>query len=101
MIVYNITNKVATGIETAWLQWQKEVHIPEIMASGKFISYNMYRLLEHDDEEGVTYVIQFTAGNRTAYQEYIDAFAPLLRKKAFDQWGNQFIAFRSLMEVIH
>lgn len=101
MIVYNITTKVALGIEAAWLQWQKETHIPEIMASGKFSKYNMYRLLEHDDDEGVTYVIQFTAVDLTAYQDYIDAFDPLLRKKAFQQWGNQFIAFRSLLEVIH
>ncbi len=101
MIIYNITVKVDAGIDAAWLLWQREVHIPEIMASGKFIDYKLCRLLEQDETDGITYVTQFTAATEKEYREYIDSYAPLLRQKAFDTWGNGFVAFRSLMEVIH
>lgn len=100
MIIYNITNKVHPSIEDPWLQWQKEEHIPDTMRSGQFTDYKIFRLLEQDDSDGVTYVIQYTAPSKEHYQHYIDAFAPALRKKAFDKWGDLFIAFRTIMQVL-
>jgi hypothetical protein len=102
MIVYNITVKIAAAIETDWVQWQKQEHIPDIMATGLFAAYRFYKLLtDEPDEEGPTYVVQYDATDFVHYQRYIDAHAPLLRKKAFDKWGDQFIAFRSLLEVVN
>jgi hypothetical protein len=101
MIIYNITIKVEPAAEAAWLQWQREEHIPEILSSGKFMDHSMYRLLEQDESDGITYVTQFRAYGMDQYLEYIENFAPLLRQKSFDKWGNRFIAFRSLLEVIH
>lgn len=100
MIVYNITTKIAAGIEKEWLQWQKEESIPVIMATGHFTAFQLHRLLEQDDEDGITYVIQFTASGIEQYQEYIDTVATSLLEKAFDKWGDQFISFHSVMEVV-
>lgn len=101
MIVYNITTKVHRSVNTAWLQWQREEHIPEIMATGFFTGYTFLRLLEQDDTEGFTYAVQYTAGNEENYLGYMQQCAPLLRKKALDKWGDRIISFRSLLEVIH
>jgi len=101
MIVYNISIKISHAIETEWLKWQKQEHIPEIMTLGYFTEYKFYRLLEHDEVEGISYVVQFFSTTLENYNQYIDEFAPLLRKKSFDKWGNQFIAFRTLMEVVN
>lgn len=101
MIVYNITNKVQAGIEAEWMRWQKEEHIPEIMASGLFLEYKFYRLLEQDEADGITYIIQYFAKDIDHYNNYIHSFAPSLRKKALDKWGNKFIAFRTVMEVVN
>lgn len=100
MIIYNTTYKVHPGIETEWLQWQKEEHIPGIMRSGQFTDYKIFRLLEQDDSEGPTYIIQFTAPSEEHYQHYLDAFASSLRQKAFNKWGDRFIAFRTIMQVV-
>ena len=100
MIIYNSTIKVHPAIEDEWLQWQKQEHIPEIMRSGQFTDYKIFRLLEQDDSEGSTYVIQFTAPGITHYQYYLDNFAPALRQKAFDKWGDLFIAFKTIMQVV-
>ncbi len=101
MIVYNITTKVHISINAEWLQWQREEHIPEIMATGLFTGYRFFRLLEQDDSEGSTYAVQYTAESEENYQEYMAQFAPLLRKKALEKWGDRIISFRSLLEVIH
>jgi hypothetical protein len=101
MIVYNITMKVNPDIEAEWLQWQKEEHIPEIMATGLFTAYRIFLLLEQDDTDGNTYIIQYTALSIEHYNIYINSFAPLLRQKAFERWGDQFVAFRTVMQAVN
>ncbi len=101
MFVYNITVKVIPEIEKDWIEWQRKEHIPDVMASGCFKEYKLFRLLEQEEEDGITYVVQYFASSLDDYTRYIEETAPLLRKKARDRWGNKFIAFRTVMEVVH
>jgi len=100
VIVYNITMKVHPSIEEAWIQWQKNEHIPEILATGFFTDHKFFRLLEQDDSEGKTFAVQYFAKNINDYQEYIDKHSQRLREKALNRWGHGFIAFRTLMESV-
>ena len=100
MIVYNIANKVETAIEADWVQWQQQEHIPAIMASGQFTDYKFYKLLDEDDDDSATYIIQYFAPAKENYHNYIRNFAPQRRQEAFEKWGDRFIAFRSLMQVV-
>jgi hypothetical protein len=100
MIVYNVTVKVEESIAGAWLQWLFNEHIPEIMNTGCFSGYKVVRLLEVDDSEGPTYAVQYNADSKADYNRYVSLHAPQLRQKAFDKWGNGFIAFNSVMQVV-
>ena len=101
MIVYNVTTKVTPAIQQDWLHWIKEEHIPEIISTGCFTHATVLQLLENDDSEGPTYAVQYFAESKSLYNNYMEKYAAVMRQKAFDKWGNQFIAFRSLMQVIH
>ena len=101
MIVYNITMKVIPEIEAEWIAWQNQEHIPDIMATQLFSDYKFFKLLEQDDKEGITYVIQYFTSSIENYTRYINEFAPALREKAYEKWGNQFIAFRTVMELVN
>ena len=101
MIVYNITIKIIPEIEKEWLCWQQEEHIPDIMATGLFTGWKIFRLLEQDETEGITYVIQYFTPSEENYIRYIENYAPVLREKAFEKWGDQFIAFRTVMKAVH
>jgi len=101
MFIYNVTIKIQESIHEAWLQWLKEVHVPEVLATGCFTNATIVRLLEVDDSEGPTYAIQYVAESKALYNRYIEKFAGILRQKSFDKWGNQFMGFRSLMQVIN
>jgi len=101
MFIYNVTIKVQEPIHEAWLQWLKEVHVPEVLATGCFTNATIVRLLEVDDSEGPTYAIQYVAESKALYNRYLENFAGILRQKSFDKWGNQFMGFRSLMQVIN
>lgn len=100
MFIYNVTIKLHESIHTAWLQWLKEEHVPEVVATGCFTNANILRLLEVDDSEGPTYAIQYFAESKALYNKYIEKFAGLMRQKSFDKWGDKFIAFRSVMMLV-
>jgi hypothetical protein len=101
MIVYNVTTKVMDAIYMDWLQWIQEEHIPDIVGTGCFTHAVVLQLLEMDDSEGPTYTVQYFAASKSLYNNYIATHAEKMRQKAFDKWGNQFIAFRSLMQIIN
>lgn len=100
MFIYNITVKVDYEILEDWLNWQKDKHIPEIMAIGLFTNSRMFKLLDQDESEGSTYVLQFLSLTKENYNRYISKYAPLLREKAINEWGNRFLAFHTLMMAV-
>ena len=101
MIIYNVTIKIDKSIHELWIQWLKYVHIPEILDTGCFTKAMVLRLLETDDTEGPTFAIQYFSETITGYKCYIEKFAGEMRDKSFAKWGDKFIAFRSLMEVVN
>jgi hypothetical protein len=100
MIVYNVTIKVEWAIHDAWLQWMKEEHMPELIDTGCFQQSKLLRLIEVDEEEGPTYAAQYYAESKALYNQYIEKFSVEKREKTFHKWGNRFIAFRSVMQLV-
>lgn len=101
MIIYNVTTKIDHSIADSWLEWLKKEHIPDIINTGCFTHAVILSLLETDDTEGPTYAVQYHAESKALYNKYIEKYAGVMRKKAMDKWGNKFIAFRSLMQVVN
>lgn len=101
MIIYNVTIKVQEPIKNEWLMWLKEEHIPEIIKTECFTHAVILQLLEVDDSEGPTYAIQYFAESKSLYNKYIENYAPKMRQKGLDKWGDQFIAFRSVMQIVN
>jgi hypothetical protein len=100
MITYNITTKIDWAISEDWLLWQQQEHIPQIMATQLFDAYKIFRLLDQDDSEGPTFIVQYFTSSIENYQQYINEFASALRLKSFEKWGDRFISFRTLMQVV-
>ncbi|OYW17222.1 MAG: hypothetical protein B7Z54_08580 [Sphingobacteriales bacterium 12-47-4] len=100
MIIYNITIKPDPEISESYLHWLKETHIPAIMATGCFLEFRICRMLDVEEGDGTTLVVQYHAASRTDYETYIREYAPKLREDAFRTWGDRFLAFRSIMEVL-
>lgn len=101
MIIYNVTIKVDKSIAAEWLAWLKEEHIPEVTGTGCFTSANILRLLDIDESEGPTFAIQYMAESKALYNRYTELFAGPMRQKSFEKWGDKFIAFRSVMQVVN
>jgi hypothetical protein len=100
MLIYNVTIQVEKEIAAQWLHWLKHEHIPDLMNTGCFSSYQVVKLLDVDESEALTYAVQYYANNRELLDKYLDEHAAELRKKGSEKWGDRFVAFRTIMEVI-
>lgn len=100
MLIYNVTIKVNRSIHDEWLKWLKEEHIPDLVGTGCFTNAVVLHLLEADDEEGITYAVQYHAPSPELYEKYISEYADEMRNRGHAKWGNQFIAFRTLMRLV-
>jgi len=100
MIIYNVTIKVDESIAQHWLQWLLNEHIPDVMHTSCFVDYKVVRLLEVDDDDGPTYAIQYYAKSKSDYNRFIEMYAATLGQLSFEKWGERFIAFKSVMEVV-
>ena len=101
MFIYNATIKVQDSIKDEWLDWLINEHIPEVTATGCFTNATVLQLMETDDSEGPTYAIQYETGSKAQYNLYIEKYAPIMRQRSIDKWGDKFIAFRSLLKVVN
>jgi hypothetical protein len=99
-IIYNVTVNIDMEVHDEWLAWMKETHIPEVLATGMFLESRMHRVLA-EDEGGLTYAIQYTAADMAHYERYRDLHAPRLQADAHARYGGRFVAFRTLLEVVH
>ena len=101
MIIYNVTIKVDLSIAATWLNWLKQEHIPDILSTNCFYEAQIYHLLESEEEDGITYAVQYFARNIEDYNRYLADYSTTLRKKAIDKWPDQFLTFRSVLELVH
>jgi hypothetical protein len=100
-LIYNVTVKVDQQIADRWLDWLISEHIPEMISTGCFQSYQVVRLLEVDDSEGPTYAIQYRSESKADYNRYLELHANTMRERSLSKWGELVFAFRSIMEVVH
>jgi len=100
MFIYNVTVKIDWSIHDAWVKWMLDEHFTEMMNTGCFTQAQLLRLLETDETEGPTYAAQYFAGNKNDYKSYVSIYSGKIRKKYSEKWGDRFVAFRTLMQVV-
>jgi phosphoribosylamine-glycine ligase len=82
------------------MTWMQEKHINDVLATGKFSSARMVKVLIEEEMGGITYSIQYTTENKETLQRYYDEDAPRLREEALALFGDKMLAFRTELELI-
>lgn len=99
MFLYNVTLILEDAAAEEWLQWMQDVHIPEVMATGLFVSNRLLKVVDSPNE-GVTYCTQYVVETLDNYNKYQETFAPALQAELNEKFKNRFVAYRSLMEFV-
>ena len=100
MYIYNVTANIDASVHDEWLVWMKETHIPNVLATGKFLSARMCKVITEEDMGGVTYAVQYTTIDKETLQSYYDDFATTMQAEVVSMFSNKFVSFRTELEVI-
>ena len=100
MILYNVTTKVDWSIHNEWLQWMKEINIPDILDIN-FFDFKMFRLLLIDDTDGPTYAVQYFTESIDQYNSFVKTQLDDQSQKETNKWGNNVISFNTVMEDVY
>jgi len=99
MIIYNVTVNIDDSVHDQWLVWIKE-HIPQVLATGKFLDAKLTKVLVEEEMGGQTYSIQYKAPSREALNAYYTHDAERLRQDGLQKFADKMLAFRTELEVI-
>jgi phosphoribosylamine-glycine ligase len=100
MILYNVTINIHESVHDQWMQWMQEKHINDVLATGKFSSARMVKVLIEEEMGGTTYSIQYTTDSKETLQKYYEEDAPRLRDEGYRLFGEKMLAFRTELELI-
>lgn len=100
MYIYNVTINIENEVHDQWLLWMKETHIPDMLATGKFSSAKMCKVLVEEEMGGLTYSTQYTTQDKATLARYYKEDADRLRKDIAKHFAGKFVAFRTELEII-
>jgi|SRR5690606_6168915 len=100
MLIYNVTINIDASVHGPWLEWMRDRHIPDMLATGKFAHAKLARVLVDEEMGGITYSVQYTVQDRRTLEAYYREDADRLRGAAQKHFPEQFVAFRTELEVI-
>lgn len=98
MYIYNVTVNIEKSVHEDWLNWMKEVHIPEVLATGLFIDNRLCEVMV-EEEQGITYSIQYRLKDLASLDLYQKNFAPKLQAEHTARYRDKFVAFRTILRI--
>lgn len=100
MILYSVTVNIDQAAHDEWLQWMIEKHVPAVLATGLFKDHKILRLLNEEENDGVTYSFQYFTESLEKLEEYQKKYALNLQQEHGERYKSRFVAFRTVLEVI-
>lgn len=101
MIIYNVTVNVEDDVHDKWFSWMKDKHIPDMLATKKFLSARLCKVLVEEDMGGTTYSVQYSVKDRTTLNAYYNEDAENMRSEGNRLFPNKFVAFRTELELLN
>lgn len=100
MYIYNVTINIDDSVHDEWISWMRGIHMPDMLATGKFIEAKMCRVLVDEEMGGITYSIQYTTKDKDTLEQYYREDADRLRQDGQERFGGKFVAFRTELELV-
>lgn len=100
MLLYNVTIGIDRDSEEEWLRYMRETHIQAVLKTGLFVGHKMYKVLHDQDENTISYSIQYFAKTIEDVQRYLEAFAPALIEEHRKKFHNRHVTFMTLLDEV-
>ncbi|MCO6497238.1 MAG: DUF4286 family protein [Chitinophagaceae bacterium] len=100
MYTLNITFKVEHNVFDDWYNWMREDFINGFHTLQDIENTQLNRLLGHDDEHGVTAVLQVVFLSEDELRKYLDNYQDEFARKVSERWGERVVFFQTAMKKI-
>ncbi|MGO4918615.1 DUF4286 family protein [Maribacter spongiicola] len=100
MYIYNVTTNVEETAHDTWVQWMKEIHIPQVLSTGKFLSAKFSKVLVEEEMGGFTYSVQYTIQDKATLERYYEENAPALIESVQRKFAGQLVSFKTELEIV-
>ncbi|MBC7921055.1 MAG: DUF4286 family protein [Ferruginibacter sp.] len=100
MILYNVTISIENACHDEWLEWMRNRHVPDLMATGFFVKNTILRLLTEEENGNTTYAFQYYLRNLTDLEDYQNTYGTILRAEHQQRYRNRYVSFRTVLEVV-
>ncbi|MDN3675268.1 DUF4286 family protein [Flavobacterium branchiarum] len=100
MIIYNITTNIHESVHDQWLNWMQQKHIPEVLATGKFSSARIVKVLVDEEMGGITYSVQYVTDSKETLDKYYLEDELDFSQEALRLFGDKMLSFRTELEFI-
>jgi hypothetical protein len=70
------------------------------LATGKFTTARLIKVLIEEEMGGTTYAIQYTTDSKDTLDKYYLEDAPRLREEGVRLFGDKMVAFRTELELV-
>jgi len=100
MIIYNVTTNIQESVHDQWLNWMQQKHIPEILATGKFSSARIVKVLVEEEMGGITYSTQYTTDSKETLEKYYQEDQARFQQEALKLFADKMLSFRTELEII-
>jgi hypothetical protein len=77
-----------------------DIHIPDVLKTGMFTDFTVFKNLAHDVAGEVEFCTQYTAENLEKYDLYRTKFAPELQRHHTEKFGTVARARRVVLEKL-
>ena len=98
-VLYNVTVGINPTKFEDWKRFMREEHLPKIFASDCFSSFRLCRIID-ERADSTTLAVQYVAHSFEHLKKYNTMYAPQLQKEHLEKFGNDAVAYRSVLEIL-
>lgn len=96
MIIYQVKIKVEERVEQSWLKWMKQVHVPDVLATGLACAFDMLK----SQDDASTYYFHYKFNTASDFESYQNNHAPRLKAHPQEKFPGMFTAERQILTHI-
>ncbi len=99
MIIYKVIIKIEKKIEKEWLNWIREVHIPEIMDLNIFYKSRLFNIIKNKEKEFSSFCIEYYCHSEKEYNKYKKKYSKNLQIKHIEKFKGKFKGKRLILSL--
>ncbi len=99
MLIFNTSYHISQNFYNEWFSWLRSEHIPFMLASGKFRSPQLAKIIQTDETDGSSYSLQFNIENMDELLQWHEENGQYFDTHCSRKFGSEVLFFSTVLEI--